>query len=120
MTTEYNRADDASTARRQRLPNRRAAVTFEFDISQRSYTATVGYFVDGPLAGKLAEVFLNSGHAGSDVDAAARDSAILCSLALQYGADIQTVRRALLRDARGIASSPLGVALDILTGETML
>jgi hypothetical protein len=103
------------TARnRHRLPNRRPCVTFSFDAGQHRYTASVGYFTDGPFAGKLAEIFLSNGRAGSDVDAAARDSAILCSLALQHGADLETLRHALLRDARGVASSPLGVALDLI------
>ena len=78
---------------------------------------SVGFFVDGPLAGKLAEIFLTNDRAGSTLDAAARDSAILCSLALQFGADLETLRRALLRDSHGRASSPLGVVLDLLAGE---
>jgi hypothetical protein len=94
-------------------------VTFSFEAGQHQYTASVGYFVDGPLAGKLAEIFLSNGRAGSDVDAAARDSAILCSLALQHGAGLDTVRHALLRDSHGNASSPLGTALDILAGEVL-
>jgi hypothetical protein len=112
----YNEPTNSVKAPRQRLPNRRAAVTFDFSVGAHRYIATAGYFIDGPLAGKLAEIFLSNGHAGSDVDAAARDSAILCSLALQHGADIETLRRALLRDPQGAASSPLGVALDLITG----
>jgi hypothetical protein len=54
--------------------------------------------------------------AGSAADVAARDSAIVCSLALQHGADINTIRRALCRDARGQAGGALGVALDLLAG----
>jgi hypothetical protein len=53
---------------------------------------------------------------GSHADTAARDAAITCSIALQFGADIETIRRALCRDGRGHASGPLGVALDILMG----
>jgi hypothetical protein len=48
---------------------------------------------------------------------AAKDSAIVTSLAFQHGVPLETIRRALLRDTRGIASSPLGCALDILAGE---
>jgi hypothetical protein len=44
----------------------------------------------------------------------AQDAAVVCSLALQHGVPLQTIRRALMRDARGRASSPLGVALDQL------
>jgi hypothetical protein len=33
---------------------------------------------------------------------------------LQFGVPAETIRHALLRDPRGVASSPLGIALDIL------
>src|SRR5262245_43607800 len=117
MADTYKRHDGSSTGPRHRLPNRRACVTFGFELGQHSYTASAGYFIDGPLAGRLAEIFLSNGRAGSDVDAAARDSAILASLALQHGADLETLRRALLRDSRGVPSSPLGGALDLRAGE---
>jgi hypothetical protein len=115
VSDEYPHRAPPSTVR-HRLANRRSAITFDFGCGRHRYTATVAYFVDGPFAGKLAEIFLSNGRAGSDVDAAARDSAVLCSVALQHGADIDTLRRALMRDARGVASSPLGVALDLLAG----
>jgi hypothetical protein len=35
---------------------------------------------------------------------------------LQYGIPVETIRKALLRDPRSVASSPLGVALDIVVG----
>jgi len=65
--------------------------------------------------GGLAEIFLSNCKAGSHSDAAARDSAVVCSLALQHSVPLETIRRALLRDSRGIASSPLGAALDLLS-----
>jgi hypothetical protein len=98
------------TARR-RLDNRRASTTFTFDCGPHTYTATISYF---PGTNDLAEIFLGNGRAGSDVDAAAKDSAVVASLALQFSVPVETIRRALLRDSRGVASSPLGVALDLL------
>jgi ribonucleoside-diphosphate reductase alpha chain len=62
----------------------------------------------------VAEVFLSSHKSGSQADANARDSAVVCSLALQHGAPVETIKHALLRDANGCASSPLGVALDLI------
>jgi hypothetical protein len=44
----------------------------------------------------------------------ARDSAIVCSIAIQFGADVETIRKALCRDSHGRASGPLGAALDII------
>jgi hypothetical protein len=95
---------------RQRLPNRRPCETFSFVCNDLLYTATIGRFQDG----RLAEIFLSNAKAGSHSDAAARDSAVVCSLALQHNVALDTIRRALLRDPRGVASSPLGAALDLI------
>jgi hypothetical protein len=94
-------------AERRRLPNRRASETFSLPCGG---LATISRFEDG----RLGEIFLTSRRSGSDTDTAARDSAIVCSIALQFGADVETIRKALCRDARGNASGPLGVALDRL------
>jgi hypothetical protein len=47
----------------------------------------------------------------------ASDSAVLCSIALQYGVPVDVIRHALMRDSRGEASSPLGAVLDRLADE---
>jgi ribonucleoside-diphosphate reductase alpha chain len=97
---------------RRRLGNRRASQTFNFECNALRYTATVS-FADS----SLAEIFLNNTRAGSHSDSAAKDSAIVCSIALQYGVPLDVIRKALLRDSHGIASSPLGCALDRLAAE---
>jgi len=97
------------SAERQHLPNRRRAESFNFQCGGHNYTPTIGFF---PGTDQLAEIFLGNGRAGSDVDAAAKDSAVVASVALQFGVPAETIRHALLRDGRGTASSPLGVALD--------
>jgi hypothetical protein len=43
-------------------------------------------------------------------------AAVVCSLELQHGVPLDTIRRALMRDARGHASGPLATALDKLAG----
>jgi hypothetical protein len=95
---------------RRRLPNRRASETFELNAAGLHYTATVSRFDDG----RIGEIFLNNHKSNSSADVAARDSAIVFSIAVQCGADVETIRRALCRDARGNASGPLGVVLDRL------
>jgi hypothetical protein len=95
---------------RVRLPNRRLAETFEVECAGLRYTATVGRFADG----SVAELFLNNHKSNSASDANARDAAIICSLALQNGVPLETIRRALLRDAQDRPSTPLGCALDII------
>ena len=101
------------TAARQHLPNRRASTTFDFECGPHRYTATVSCF---PGTDKIAEIFLSNGRAGSDIDAAAKDSAVVASIALQHGVPVDTIRKALLQDSHGVASSPLGIALDVVAG----
>ena len=102
-----------SDAVRKRLPNRRGSASFSLQCAGLDYIATVSPFDDG----RPGEIFLHSPKTGSAVDTAARDSAIVCSIALQYGADINVIRKALCRDGRGNASGPLGVVLDMLAIE---
>lgn len=89
---------------RMRLPNRRPSENFSIVCNKLRYSCT----------GSLAEIFLSDGRAGSDSDAAARDSAVVCSIALQFGTPVDVIRKALLRDPRGLASRPLGQALDLI------
>lgn len=100
------------TARR-RLPNRRASETFGFDWMGMHYSATISRFPDGGLA----EIFLANGKINSMADVAARDSAVVASLALQHGTPLDVIRKALLRDPRGAAAGPLGAALDLIADE---
>lgn len=95
------------TARRG-LPNRRDSETFRFRCEPFEYAATVSRYPDGTLA----EIFISNGKAGSGSDTVAKDAAVVCSIALQFGVPLDVIRKALLRDARGVAASPLGVALD--------
>jgi hypothetical protein len=97
-------------AGRQRLSNRRASQQITFLCNDLKYIATVSFFDDG----RLAEIFLSNAKAGSHSDSAAKDSAVVCSIALQYGVPVDVIRKALLRDSQGRASSPLGAALDLV------
>ena len=95
---------------RERLPNRRLSETFEIESQGLRFTATVSRFSDGTVA----EVFLQNHKAGSMAGINAQDAAVVASIALQYGVPLETIRRALMRDAQGRASGPLGTALDII------
>jgi len=95
---------------RQRLPNRRACESLSFTHSGMSYVVSIARFDDG----RLAEIFITNHKVGSDADAAAKDSAVVCSIALQHGVPAEIIRKALLRDSRGNPSSPLGAALDLI------
>jgi ribonucleoside-diphosphate reductase alpha chain len=95
---------------RQRLPNRRLHELVDFRHGGVTFTAGIGRFADG----RLAEVFLTGSKVGTAIDTSARDSAVVASLALQHGADVATLRRALMRNPNGTASGPLGALLDLL------
>jgi hypothetical protein len=81
------------------------------DIEERDgarFVLTAGFYPDD----RLGEIFLNADRANSLLDFLMSDAAILASLALQYGAPLDEIRHALKRDARGVAASPIGAAVD--------
>jgi hypothetical protein len=103
-------AMSATRPGRERLPNRRCSITFSFECNGLRYVATASRFSDG----RLAELFLANHKSNSAADVNARDAAIVLSIALQFGADVEVIRRALSRDSHGRASGALGAALDHL------
>jgi hypothetical protein len=98
---------------RRRPNNRRPSETFSLEVAGLRYTATVGRYPDG----KISEIFLSNHKPSSQSDVNARDAGVAASLAFQHGCSIDELRRALLRDAHGNASSPLGAALDKIGGD---
>jgi hypothetical protein len=97
---------------RERLTNRHSCETFNVEAAGQRYVVSIGRFADG----RVAEVFIANGKAGSDSDSNARDAAIAASLALQFGCPLAVLQRALLRDSHGRPSTPLGAALDHIAG----
>ena len=96
----------------QCLPNRRLAETFELEVAGLRYTCTAGRFNDG----RLAEVFLSNHKSNSAADTSARDSAIVFSIAVQCGVNLEVIRRALSRNSQGHVWRPLCAALDAAPG----
>lgn len=107
---------------RKRLPQRRTSLSFEFehtwdDGQAFKYRATVGYYEDGTIG----ELFLNSSkRIGTALDANARDAAIFVSIALQYGAPLDVLRKAQARSNSGYPSSPVGMALDLIVERELI
>jgi hypothetical protein len=93
---------------RERLPNKRACETIAFERDGSQYQMTVGFYADG----RAGEIFLNHDRSDSLLDVLTSDAAILASLALQHGCTLETIAHALKRDSRGVASSPIGAAVD--------
>jgi len=87
---------------RERLPDRRGNVSFNFLHDGRTYHATATRYPDG----RLAEVFLDVGKAGSTVQVHAEATAVLASLALQHGVSPQTLVHA-------VSGGPLAAALEL-------
>jgi ribonucleoside-diphosphate reductase alpha chain len=91
---------------RERLPDRRGHELVKLEHGGFRLTVGVGRYDDG----RLAEVFVNTDKLGTAIDTVLKDSAILLSFALQFGADAKAIRRALS------ASGPIGVLLDKIGG----
>jgi hypothetical protein len=95
---------------RERLPNRRSSTSFNFEHRGLGFTCSYSRFPDG----RIAELFITNHKVASGVDVEARDAAIILSFALQHGADISAISKALCRDPRGNPSGVIGAALDII------
>lgn len=95
---------------RERLPNRRQCESIEFRHAGLDFTLAAGFYPGG----RVAEIFLSSHKPGSPIEAIARDAAVTISIALQFGANIETIRQALTRDHDGGPATLLGAALDAL------
>jgi hypothetical protein len=93
---------------RDRLPDRRSAISTSFERDGARFEMTAGFYPDG----RPGEIFLNADRANSLLDFLMSDAAILASIAMQYGASLDELRHAMKRDTRGEASSPIGTALD--------
>ncbi|NPU69984.1 hypothetical protein HL667_33685 [Bradyrhizobium sp. 83012] len=102
------------TARRI-LDPRRFSETFDIDFGGLSapHTVTVGYYADG----SVGEVFITGGKSGEQVEAIARDSAVLLSLALQHGVALDTIAHALTRNSRGEPNTIICTVVDRLMQE---
>jgi hypothetical protein len=97
---------------RETLPHRRHSETFALDWGghRSPHFVTCGFYEDG----RLGEVFIGSGKSGEQVEAIARDGAILLSLALQHGAKLSDIAHAVTRDSRNTPTSIVGAVVDRL------
>ena len=97
------------------LPNRREADTFQLQHGGKLsvFIINVGYYHDG----RVAEVFITGGKSGTEVEANVRDTAILASFALQYGAPLDKLAAALTHEGDGSPSTIIGCVLDKLVKE---
>lgn len=90
------------------LPQRRYSETFSFSHWGREYVVSIGHHPTG----RVGDVFINSGKSGEQAETLARDSAVILSLALQYGVPLDAMLHAICRDADGKPSGPIGTLLE--------
>ena len=86
---------------RECLPNHRECVSFNFDHEGCRYRVTATRFNDG----RLAEIFLDSVRINTALQQHAETSAILVSLLLQHGVDVEVIRHSI--------SGPIAIALEM-------
>lgn len=99
---------------RDALPPRRESDVYRFDHGKTRFFGSVSRYPDG----RPAEVFLDAGKIGSEVQHVARDGAVVLSLALQHGAPIETIRDAMTRLDDGSPAGPLGRFVDMVALST--
>lgn len=100
---------------RRTLPNRREAETFGIMYANNQYTVSVGYFSRGEVMPTgPAEVFISGTKAGSDVEAVARDGAVILSISLQHGVPLDVIARAITRGQNGEPLTIVGAVIDQL------
>src|SRR5262245_6635403 len=100
---------------RRRLPDCRLCTTFEAvhrgkHHQDRCYTISVGFFDEHDPA----EVFITGPKIGSELEAVARDCAILWSIARQYGAPVDVLAHALTQEEDGSSSTIIGQIATML------
>jgi hypothetical protein len=97
---------------RRTLPHRRASETFDLRFWNQSFTVSVGFYPDN----LLGEVFIDSHKTGGDVEAIARDAAVVISLALQHGVAVESIQHAVTRCSNGLPASIVGAVIYALAG----
>jgi len=96
---------------RTRLSDRRECTTFDVRHGAQRFHVSIDYFRDGTVP----EIFINGPKSGSDLEATARDAAIVLSIARQYGVPLDEIRHAVTRNADGSPGSIIGAVLERLT-----
>lgn len=95
------------------LPQRRFHEVFEFKHWSVGYSVGVGRYPDG----RPGEVFINCDKIGTAADVLGRESAVIVSLALQYGVPLTDMLHAIPRDPDGKPSGPIGALLERIAAD---
>jgi hypothetical protein len=96
------------------LPARRIHETLQLQHWSMHYTVGLGR---SDQNAPVTEVFINCGRSGEQSETLASDSAVLLSIALQYGVPIEVLQHAITRDPDGKPSGPIGAIIDLIAGD---
>jgi hypothetical protein len=105
-----------NTVARELLPNRRDSCNFTTSFAGEKYDVTVGFYPDG----RIGETFVNrirdksAARLGEQLDGICRDSAILLSFALQYGAPLSAITKAVTRNDDNEPSTIVGALVELM------
>lgn len=95
---------------RERLANRRASESLQFQHDGQEFVGSVSRYSDG----RIAEIFIDGRKTNTHAGILARDSAIAASLAFQFGCPAHELRSALTRQENGAGAGPLAKLLDLV------
>lgn len=98
---------------RELLPARRRSENMKIESNGVYMTATVGRYPDG----RPGEVFVSDIKFGTVAESICHDAAVILSIALQYGAQVDVLAAAMTRDGNGNPHSFLGALADHLAKE---
>jgi len=100
-----------SHGQRMRLPTHRESETFKYEFATFKWYATISRFPNG----QIGEIFLATAKTGEMLRIQSTDSAILASLAMQYGCPLNVMLDAMSRNERGEVVSPIAMALETVS-----
>lgn len=101
---------------REPLDDRRPNSTTMLEFGGEKYIITMGYYPDG----RVGEIFIDrvkdkvASRIGVTLDGVCRDSAVLMSMALQFGTSVQTIGHAVTRDDEGTPVTIIGAICDLI------
>ena len=87
--------------------------------ADKAYTVSIGFGAPTMAVPRehVAEVFISGTKVGSDVEAIARDAAVVLSIALQYAVPLITLAGAVTRGRNNEPSTIIGAVIDRLQEE---
>ena len=109
---------DCDAVTRERITrNRRAADIVTLSHDRMKFHVTFSRYDDG----RIAEVFIKAGKPGSPVEAWARDSGLLLSMAIQYGVPLGEMLKTITKLEDGVSpAGGLGMIIQYLADEPII